>query len=190
MEEGESRKQLSWKVLHRSLFFQGILQVLLAIIVSCWFPVNLEYQKAVNAERADYLRKKEDIYTRFAASLSFTLTLNDEMRECHKVIICETDKYYEDRCKEIISKGGFEFAAMKDPVDVIGAVASLYYSRDVSQAIDNLGKKVLQLLDCKLKRCEERDDSYIGLYDEIVNNDYPAVMEMMRTDLEKSILSK
>lgn len=152
--------------------------------------MNLEHEKAVNAERAEYLKKKEEIYTRFASSLSFTLTLNDEMRACHKVIICETDKYYEERCKDVIAKGGFEFAAMKDPVDVIASIASLYYSNEASQEINKVGKSVLTLLDFRLVRCDESDSAYLKKYDEIVNVDYPVVMEMMKHDLEKSRMSK
>lgn len=178
--------QLSWEVVHKSYFFQGILQVLLAVIVSCWFPINLENQKAKNGEQAEYYHKKEDIYTRFATSLSFTLTLNDEMRECYKVISCETDKYYEDRCKEIISKGGFEFATMKDPIDVISSVASLYYSDSISEKIESINRKVINLLSCKLTRCDEKDDDYEKLFSELISVDYPEVMALMRQELKKS----
>jgi hypothetical protein len=180
------RSQLSWEVIHKSYFFQGILQVLLAVIVSCWFPVNLENQKAKNAEQAEYYHKKEEIYTRFATSLSFTLTLNDEMRECYKVISCETDKYYEDRCKDIISKGGFSFATMQDPLDVIGSMASLYYSGIIANKIDEVNKKVVKLMDTKPVRCKENDEEYKNLYKELVGVDYPAVMSLMRQELNHS----
>lgn len=176
-------KNLPWSVYHGSFIAQGILQICVAIIVSCVFPVVLENSKADNNEKIESIRKKEEMYMKFCSSFSLTLTLNDEMRACHKIISCENDSYYKERCRDIVSKGGYEFASMKEPLDVVCNLAGMYYSDTVAKKLSEISKNVSSLLSCRLIKCNEDDLVYSKLFKALSDVDYPLVVEMMRREI-------
>lgn len=179
-------KELPWPVYHNSYIAQGILQICVALIVSCVFPVVLENSKAANTERIEYIKKKEEMYVKFCSSFSMSLTLNDEIRACHQIISCENNPYYRDRCKEIVSKGSYEFASMKEPLDVVCNVVGMYYSNKVATMLKEMSSKATTLLSYGVIECGHEDDAYAKLFKELSGVDYPAVMELMRSELAEA----
>lgn len=172
-----------WDRIHRSNLIQGLLQLGVAVIISLVFPYVQESNRSINQQKAEIVKKQEEMLTKFCSSFSFTLTLNDEIRSCHERLKCNNMEFYGPSCEKVLSKGTLEFASKQDTFDAVCSVASVYYSQKIKDMLKQVNDDVTLILGTKLPKCGFDDSEYYSRVSKVTREEYPTIVEAMREEI-------
>jgi hypothetical protein len=161
----------------------GLIQLILAILVTIFFPIIQTWQESNVQRKFNLLTKKEEMISKFCHTISFTLTIMDHLRSCHMLMQCDKKSPYNKSCDNLISEGTMALSTSQETYESVCEISSVYFSKKVGGKLDIISKKIDRLFELDLPQCDGNDDEYMSMLADIRKNDYPAIVEMMREEV-------
>lgn len=161
----------------------GILNVCIGVLATFLFPITQSWQEASTQRQFNLLLKKEEMISKFCHTISFTLTLMDHLRNCHIIMQCDKKSPYQSSCDKIISDGTMALSTSQETYESVCELSSVYFSKNVGDKLDAISKKIDRLFSMNIPQCQDDDSRYNTLLAEIRDNDYPAVVGMMKKEV-------
>lgn len=175
--------EVDWKTFHRSRLVCGVLQILAAGLISVLFPHCQESNRAQKQEILDLLEKQEEILATFTKTISFSVSLNDDIRACHYRLDCDLGGSYTKSCEAVIVEGRNLSLSAGDTYESVCSIAEVYFSDSLIHKIETLKNSIDALFSYPLCECTGNDDKYRETFERIQNIEYPSVVSGMRDEI-------
>ncbi|QLA15259.1 hypothetical protein [Desulfolutivibrio sulfoxidireducens] len=175
---------VNWHLIHRSNLIQGILQVILALIIAIVFPLVQESARSKNQQLEDLLQKQENVLLKFCNSVTFAVSMSEDIRACHHRLKCNKMENYELYCKEILSYGNMALASNPETYEAVCRIATVYFSQELSEELDKFLNNMDRVIEWPVFECGQDTSEYDLVINNMINMAYPSIVDKMRGEIQ------